>query len=295
MILMLTLEYMKFQLLRNLIIFFVLLSFNNCYSYFAINKNKSLNKDNQVVDSKKVIALVGFNDYEYTVRFLYLGQTENALHELFRPRGGYRRPVKRIVAFSRSNKDLLKLFGIGKDLTTIPFREDYPKQIDYHMLANHKFIEAEFSGKTSQSDMLYELVFASKYLKIQKDKIDYYIIAINYYPYQTSTALGWISMAFTFFPSFLTFNLVPLVDHQKSYTKFLIYGKNLELLDELELSNSYLVFHSVWKNEEHPCFLYNRDALLGFRPQPTCIWEPNMLEGQKFVQEFLVDSQPKVR
>ncbi len=185
----------------------------------------------------------------------------------------------------------MKLFGIGKDLATIPFREDYPKQIDYHMLANRKFIETEFSEKTSQSDMLYELVFASKYLKIQKDKIDYYVVAINYYPYQTSTALGWISLAFTFFPSFVTFNLIPFVDHQKSYTKFLIYGKNLELLDELEISNSYFVFHSVWKNEKHSCFLFNRDVPLGFRPQPSCIWESNLKAGQNFVKDFLYEEK----
>ncbi|TGM18978.1 hypothetical protein EHQ90_05500 [Leptospira stimsonii] len=268
---------------------------NHCYSYFEIKDKPLFEKANSLPGSKKVIALVGFNDYEYVIKYSdFRRSTRTTFSGSLMQGRNYRRPVRQIAAFSRSNKDFLNLFGIGKDLATIPFHEDYPKQIDYHMLANHKFIESEFSEKTSQSDMLYELVFASKYLKIQKDKIDYYVVAINYYPYQTSTALGWISMALTFFPSFVTFNLIPIVDHQKSYTKFLIYGKNLELLNELEISNNYLVFHSVWQNEKHPCFLYNREVLPGFRPQPACIWESNLKTGQDFVKEFIKeDSKAK--
>lgn len=239
---------------RFVLILSILFLNNYCYSYFEIKDKPILEKVNSLLSSKKVIALVGFNDYEYVIKYLNFRRSTLSFSGSLTQGGRYRRPVRQIAAFSRPNKDSLNSFGIGQDLATIPFQEDYSKQIDYHMLANHKFIESEFSEKTSQSDMLYELVFASKYLKIQKDKVDYYVVAINYYPYQTSTALGWISMALTFLPSFVTFNLIPFVDHQKSYTKFLIYGKNLELLDELEISNSYLVFHSVWQNESIHAF-----------------------------------------
>ncbi|WP_032924905.1 Lp29 family lipoprotein [Leptospira santarosai] len=276
---------------RNILILSILLLNNYCYSYFEVKDKPILEKANSLPNSNKIIALVGFNDYEYIIKYLNFRRSRTTFSGSLTQGGSYRRPIRQIAAFSRPNKNFLNLFGIGKDLATIPFHEDYPKHIDYHMLANHEFIESEFSDKTAQSDMLYELVFASKYLKIQKDKIDYYVVAINYYPYQTSTAFGWISMALTFFPSFVTFNLIPFVDHQKSYTKFLIYGKNLELLDELEISNSYLVFHSVWQNEKHPCFLYNREVLPGFRPQPACIWEPNLKVGRNFVQEFLRDEK----
>ncbi|PJZ39948.1 hypothetical protein CH370_18630 [Leptospira kmetyi] len=265
----------------------VLVLSSNCYSYFNLQNKTNIEKVDLLQKEKKTIALIGFNDYEYIFRyFIPVIPRNEIVRELLRPKWGYR-AGKRVAAFSRSNKYLIKLFGIGKDLTENTGKEEYSKQIDYYKLANYKFIQKEFSEKTLQLDMLYDLIFKSKHLKIQKDEIDYYIVAINYYPFQTSTALGWISMTFSFLPSFITFNLIPFVDHQKSYTKFLIYGKNLELLDELELSNSYFVFHSVWKDENHPCSIYNRDVLLGFRPQPTCIWERNMEEGRGFVQEFL--------
>nr|WP_246835983.1 hypothetical protein [Leptospira kmetyi] len=231
--------------------------------------------------------MAGFNDYDYLVRIIYPRELTGTVEKLLLAGSKARGPVKRLVAFSRSNKDLIKSFGVGKDLATIPAHNDIPKQIDYNMLANHKFIEKEFSEKTLQSDMLYELIFRSKYLKIPKDEIDFYIVAINYSPFQKSTLLGWLSMTVSFIPAFFTFNFIPFIDHQKSYTKFLIYGKNLELLDELEIGNSYFVFHSVWKYENHPCYIYNRDLMLGYRPQPVCVWEGNTKAGREFVKEFI--------
>lgn len=260
---------------------------SNCYSYFDLKKKTIIEKVESLPKSNKTIALIGFNDYEYIIRDHFPVKSKNEVtRALLRPRWGYR-SARRVAALSRSDKDLIKSFGIGKDLATIPVRDDIPKQIDYNMLANHKFIQKEFSEKTLQSDMLYELIFRSKYLKIQKDEIDYYLVAINYTPFQKSTLFGWLSMTVSFIPAFFSFNFVPFIDHQKSYTKFLIYGKNLELLDELEISNSYFVFHSVWKDEKHPCYIYNRDLMLGFRPQPVCIWEGNVKAGKEFTKEFL--------
>ncbi|TGK26934.1 Lp29 family lipoprotein [Leptospira stimsonii] len=264
----------------------LLLFFNNCYSYFAINQNESPHKDNQPIDSKKVIALIGFNDYEYVQRLFFPNEPKNEIAKiLLRPKWGYR-PAKRLASLSRSNKDFLQAFGIGKSLEEMKFRDYYPKTIDFHMLANHKFIEKEFADRTLQADMLYDLIFKSKYLRFQKEEIDYYVVAINSEPFQKSTLFGRSSIALSLIPSILTLTFLPIVDHQVSYTKFLIYGKNLELLDELEIENSYFVFHSFWKKENHACFVYGGLPITS-RLQAPCIWEKNLEAGRDFVSEFL--------
>ncbi|EMM75121.1 hypothetical protein LEP1GSC040_0603 [Leptospira santarosai str. 2000030832] len=50
---------------RSVLILSILFLNNYCYSYFEIKDRPIIEKVNALSSSKKVIALVGFNDYEY--------------------------------------------------------------------------------------------------------------------------------------------------------------------------------------------------------------------------------------
>ncbi|WP_016753620.1 hypothetical protein [Leptospira santarosai] len=50
---------------RSVLILSILFLNNYCYSYFEIKNRPIIEKVNALSSSKKVIALVGFNDYEY--------------------------------------------------------------------------------------------------------------------------------------------------------------------------------------------------------------------------------------
>ncbi|RHX83418.1 Lp29 family lipoprotein [Leptospira stimsonii] len=267
-------------------IFFLSLVLNQCYAHFALENKPPLQKNPELFLSKKKIALIGFNAYDYEIALLKLNRQHRNTGVLTKGTGfnGFR---YYLVANAYSEKSFMSSFGIGKDLSDYSTSEAISEEINYYMLENYKSIVKENSEKIDEPDLFYDLLFKKKFQKIKNGTIDYYILAINYSPFQRSSVLGWFSIPLSIIPSIITFNFLPVVDHQVSYSKFMIYDKNLSLLDELEIKNEYFVFHSLWKRDSYPCVALDKYAKVGARPQPSCIWEGNLKEGQGFVKEFL--------
>ncbi len=264
---------------------FLILFQNNCYSHFRIQK-QSLPEYTSItsVGSKKV-ALIGFDQYKYSVKYLNFYEAPKNARAV--TRGNFQGDRFYRIASGVPDVALMNSFGIGRDLSNFPKAETQEESINYYTEQNFKSIEEEYYAKALQSNIYHKLFLRSNNGRFYDRDIDYYVLAINFYPFQRSTLMGGIAMTGSLLLSIVTFNFVPIVDYQTSYTKYLIYGKYFNLLDELEVENEYFVYHSLWKRDGYSCVIYDEISVAGARPQPRCIWEVNLKEGQDFVRRFL--------
>lgn len=274
---------------------FILLFLFDCKSYMVLDKPDTQDYPITQIPKNKNIALVGFESYSYSIKgkssldyFLNRNIEKNAIYL------GSRLVIKENedklayrYAIAEENLEKTKLFGIGKPIWDYPIRGF--KKENQSLKEGYNYILSEYLRLSKQSQFMDEIHFKSPDGKFRERNIDYYILAVSSPVFQESDVLGIISIILSGTFSFYSLSWVPLIDHQKSTTKFLILDKNLNLLDEFETSQRYFVLHTFFEKPEYFCRMNDFLSKPWFRGQmqPACVWEKNILEGRKRISKLL--------
>ncbi len=245
---------------------------------------------NQIPKNKN-IALVGFENYEYSIKgkssLDYILNRNLDSNAVYIGSGG-QNSGKVLYRYAKAleNFDLTNLFGIGKPIWEYLVRGFKKNQ---SLEEGYNYVVSEYLRLSKQSQFMDEIHFKSPDGKFRERNIDYYILAVNSPVFQESDGLGIVTIILTYTFSFYSLSWIPLVDHQKSTTKFMILDKNLNMLDEFEISQRYFVMHSFFEKQNYYCRM--NDSLSKPLPrgqmQPACVWERNILEGRQRISKLL--------
>ena len=269
-----------------------MLIFTGCYSYFSVERTSlrfpNTSEKNKI--EKRNIALIGFNHYEYFQD--YFEVTRKPKNAVVLPGRRYYYPSRFLyrVPVAIKEKYLMRNFGIGMDLSFFPISGYYDESLNYYLMKNYLVMEREFLDKTKQESFYQSSEFYDQYGRFYNRGVDYYILAINYSPFQATDLTGVSTIVGSYFTSLFTLNYLPIVDHQYSNSKFLIYNKYFVLIDEFEIEKRYFVFHSFWEKNGYNCSIKDNTPNAFARKQPECLWLDNILLGMDFAIQSLLDT-----
>lgn len=256
----------------------------------VLDKPDTQNYPISQIPKNKNIALVGFESYSYydnkqifdfweenpKPNRVFVGNTSRGSETAYYR---YAYPVK--------NTNLLNNFGIGKVISDYPVKRIKENSLSFSI--KYESLKTEYLNLSKQTNFPDEKYFKNEKGEFYEREIDYYVVAINHSIYQNSDALGILTLALTYNFSILTISLVPLIDHQRSSTKFIVFDKNLQMLDNFEAKQRYFVIHSIWEKENYECKKFETLSNPTFRGQmqPACVWEKNILEGRQRISKLL--------
>ncbi len=244
-----------------------------------------------LIPKNKNIALVGFESYGYYIKgkppldhILNRNLDSNAIYI---GRGLGEGNLAYRYAITKENLELSQLFGIGKPIWEYPIRGFKKKK--HSLEKGYNYVVSEYLRLSKQSRFTDEIHFKSPDGKFRERNIDYYIIAVNSPIFQESSGLGIITIILSYTFSFYSLSWIPLVDHQKSITKFIILDKNLNTLDEFEVIQAYFVLHTFREKLDYYCRMNDSQSKPWFRgqKQSACVWEKNILEGRRRISKLL--------
>jgi|JI8StandDraft_1071087.scaffolds.fasta_scaffold00078_5 hypothetical protein len=218
------------------------------------------------VEGKAKIALVGFYPFTYSSTTQSRVTTTTATLD-------YRSPMK-------------KVFPIGKSLDEIPTSgidvsvpSDTVKEFTLNYLSNVKK-----SGILEISKMVESKGEGEKAVfSLKKRDVDYYLIGIHGPAFDDSPGnIG--RTLLTAHLSILSLGTFPFWGSVGNNSTFLLYDKNLKLIDTKTYSDRYEFIAGWWGKEEHGSFNMSNSELPSH--MKSQIYAPQILEYSDYLNEF---------
>lgn len=241
-----------------------------CTSYTAREPARIPSEGDLGVLRDKKIALIGFYPFDTKITDSYV--SGNMRHTTTMAFLNYKTSMKGDLQFGQPI-DKIESTGVRDDVSKEKIKAFVTAYLTHVKRSGIEELAQvlEMKGKSEEN--------AEGSIKLKAHDVDYYVIGIHLPAFaQEEGATG----VLTFFPFVFTMGTFPMIKNMQSEGRFLVFDKDLNLVEEFNYKGTYRVMMAWWAN-----FQATEGNFFENKPRPVKTYLPEMKEFTSDFAKFL--------